>query len=319
MQYRSVADLNHAVVSNLRRVPDDVDLIVGVPRSGLLAASLIALHLNLPLTDLEGFLEGRILQTGRTRRLKKPVTRVEDSERALIVDDSVYLGREMGRVRELVAEKAGAREVLFCSVYVTPRMAPGVDLFFEVCPWPRVFEWNLMHHDTLGRSCVDIDGVICEDPTDEENDDGERYLEFLRGARPRLLPSVPVGWLVTSRLEKYREQTEEWLRRHGIQFQEVIMMDYPSQEARRAANRYAEHKATAYVRTGAELFIESSFLQARGIVGLSGKPVLCTETNELIRPDTLGRIRNDIRTAPQNLSNVLQRAARKLQRLAQRG
>ena len=32
-----------------------------VAASGLLAASILALHLNVPLTDLEGFVEGRII------------------------------------------------------------------------------------------------------------------------------------------------------------------------------------------------------------------------------------------------------------------
>ena len=58
MNYRSVNDLNHCIVANLHRLPRDIDLVVGIPRSGVLAASLIALHLNLPLVDLDGFIEG---------------------------------------------------------------------------------------------------------------------------------------------------------------------------------------------------------------------------------------------------------------------
>ena len=64
MNYRSVADLNRSIVSWLPSLPGDIELIVGVPRSGLLAANLLALHRNLPLTDIDGLLAGRIFESG---------------------------------------------------------------------------------------------------------------------------------------------------------------------------------------------------------------------------------------------------------------
>ena len=78
------------------------------------------------------------------------------------------------------------------------RLDGHVDLYREVVEMPRVFEWNLMHGTVLANSCMDIDGVLCLDPTDEENDDGERYLRFLSETPALLLPTAPVGWLVTS-------------------------------------------------------------------------------------------------------------------------
>ncbi len=64
MNYRSVADLNLAIKRWMVKLPKDFDLIVGIPRSGLLVANLLALYLNKPLTDVEGLLEGRILSAG---------------------------------------------------------------------------------------------------------------------------------------------------------------------------------------------------------------------------------------------------------------
>ena len=68
MNYRSFADLETCIVKNLHKVPRDIDLIVGVPRSGILVAAMLALYLNLPHTDIEGLIEGRILLPGK--RLK---------------------------------------------------------------------------------------------------------------------------------------------------------------------------------------------------------------------------------------------------------
>jgi hypothetical protein len=45
---------------------------------------------------------------------------------------------------------------------------------------------------------------------------GPRYENFLVNARPKFLPrKYHVKLICTARLEKWRPQTEEWLRRHG--------------------------------------------------------------------------------------------------------
>ena len=45
-------------------------------------------------------------------------------------------------------------------------------------------------------------------PTKEQNDDGPEYVSFLLNAVPLYLPGSKIGTLVTSRLEKYRVETE---------------------------------------------------------------------------------------------------------------
>ena len=76
-----------------------------------------------------------------------------------------------------------------------------VDIYFEICHMPRVFEWNYMHSWVLQYCCVDIDGVLCEDPSFFENDDGKRYRKFLLHAQPKLVPTKKIGYIVTARLE----------------------------------------------------------------------------------------------------------------------
>jgi orotate phosphoribosyltransferase len=255
MRYRSVADLDDDVVEWLPRLPRDLQLIAGIPRSGLLAASLLALHLNLPMTDVEGVIEGRVLQPGPrypggvSGLLKKPAN-------VLIVDDSVLLGRQLEAVKKRMAAANLPHTVRYATLYPAPGSEHHVDFFFEVIDTPRCFEWNLMHHPwVLSKTCMDIDGVLCRDPTPEENDDGPEYRRFLQGADRRYLPSAPVRWLVTSRLEKYRAPTEEWLVASGVEYGELMMMDYPDMAARRAANAYASFKAEIYERTRAILFV----------------------------------------------------------------
>jgi hypothetical protein len=68
MNFRSIKDLYQDVWQNLHRLPRDIELVVGIPRSGMLPATLIALARNLPLADLDGYVAGQILSTGRTRQ-----------------------------------------------------------------------------------------------------------------------------------------------------------------------------------------------------------------------------------------------------------
>ncbi len=296
VNYRSINDLNAGIVANLHRLPRDLDLIVGIPRSGLLAANLIALHLNLPLADLDGFIAGRILGGGQRLKTKQKSDRPFASLKALVVDDSITSGNALDQCRERLRAAGLDHNVLYLCAFVDAWAVSKVDIFLEVCPMPRVFEWNLFHHPMLENCCVDIDGVLCRDPIEAENDDGIAYEKFLTNVSPLIVPSVMIGALVTSRLEKYRALTEAWLANAGIKHQRLLMMQYPNQAARMRANRYAEYKAEAYVKLNAPLFIESSLRQAEGIVRLTGRPVFCTENRNLLTPATVTPIRQQARS-----------------------
>jgi uncharacterized HAD superfamily protein/adenine/guanine phosphoribosyltransferase-like PRPP-binding protein len=284
LNFRSTADLASTIARNLSKIPRDVDLIVGIPRSGLLAANLLALDLNLPLTHIEGFLAGSIFRSGNTRSNMHSVSCVEDAKHTLVVDDSIYTGATMEAARAQLAKARLSCKMTFAAVYAAPKVAKHVDVYFEVCPMPRMFGWNYMHHPGLLNCCMDIDGVLCCDPSDDENDDGPAYLGFLRSARPLRIPTQEVGYLVTSRLEKYRPETEAWLESHGVHYRKLIMLENCDAETRRRRGLHGRFKAKVYSTLAAELFIESEEAQAVEIVGLSGRPVLCTATQQLVKP-----------------------------------
>lgn len=291
VNYRSLTDLNKIIVENLPRFPRDIDLVVGIPRSGLLAANLLALHLNLPLTDLEGFINGHVFSGGsRQKRTDITLTRPR-FRKVLVIDDSVGSGATMGQTRQTVAQSAVQAEVLYGCVFITSEAKNAVDLYFEICPGPRVFEWNIMHSWILETACVDIDGVLCRDPTEEENDDGAKYEHFVSTVQPLIIPTVRIGHLVTCRLEKFRRPTEQWLASHGFQYNKLIMMDLPDKSARIKAGNHAAYKAHFYQKTDSVLFIESSLEQARAIAQLTGKNVFCVQTREMLFPGTVPQTR----------------------------
>ena len=289
INYRNVASLNRDVWAWLQKLPKDIELIVGIPRSGLLVANLLSLYMDIPLTDVEGLLEGRMIQTGPRHKGTDPRELLSSRRKVLVVDDSVWSGNQMSAVRTMIENAKMRHHILYGAVYVKPGSQNVVDYFCELLPTPRFFEWNVFNRGGMGSFCVDIDGILCRDPTQEENDDGEMYKRFLRDVEPWIVPNRTVGWLVTCRIEKYRGLTEEWLAKHGIRYEHLIMMDMPDKETRVKSKSHAKYKAEVYKATGARFFIESSLCQATEIVMRTGKDVLCMETGDIVSPSFLNR------------------------------
>ncbi len=282
MHYRSISDLSRDLGRMATRLPRSVTVVAGVPRSGMLAASILALQQNLALTDVEGLAAGRLFAAGSRKTSEASAGLLSTPAHVLVIDDSVNTGEELRRIRKRLEAVSASHRIEYAAAYVSPAAKHSVDYYADLVEPPRVFEWNLFHHPVLRTSCMDIDGVLCHDPSDEENDDGSRYEEFLRTARPYRIPSVRVGWLVTSRLEKYRAQTEAWLQANGVEYDSLEMLDLPSAEARRESQSHGRFKAEVYRRTGADLFIESCPDQASEIARETGSPVFCVSIGEMV-------------------------------------
>jgi len=296
MQYRSIADLSRSIAVGAWNVPGDVDLIVGIPRSGLLAGSILALHLNKPIVDFDAYLNGTDPRIGRTSKHTLD-SKNDGSRKVLFVDDTIDTGSSMARVREEVAAAQLGDNVLFCAIYGTQTRHEGVDIVFERVNTPRMFEWNMMRHKRISDACFDIDGVLCHDPDPTDNDDGARYKSFVSGARALYIPKLPVAHVVTSRLERYRPQTEAWLKQNGIEYGRLWMIDLPTAEERRKLKAHAPFKARVYRECGASLFIESEDRQAEEISRLSERPVLSIEGQRIVWPESSAANRRHIRRA----------------------
>jgi uncharacterized HAD superfamily protein/hypoxanthine phosphoribosyltransferase len=312
MQYRSISDLDACVRTHIHRIPRDIDLVIGIPRSGLLAANLIALYLNCDLTDIDGLCAGRILSPGK--RIAGP-RRVADKKHILVVDDSIDSGQAMRLARSKVDIASLNCRVSYLAVYSSARQCGDVDIQLEHCRHPRVFQWNLMHHARMSRAALDIDGVLCVDPTDEQNDDGDRYLEFLRNAAPLHIPTVPVHALISSRLEKYRSETEQWLARHGVRYRELHLLDLPSKEDRIRLKAHGEHKARVLRTLDVDIFVESEHNQATYIARNSGKPVISLERQVLIDPNGIRYLEDRIRRTPSTARRRFMRVIGRLRNL----
>ena len=278
MYFKSLSDLTKDVHDWIPKIEERYDCVVGIPRSGMLVANILALKLSLPLADLDGFLEGRMLGLGKRFQNIIPGDFLKERRKVLIVDDSISSGAAMRLAKEKIAAANPIHDMTFAAVYVTPKGKKLCDLFVEEIPNPRRFEWNIMSSVDILYYCFDLDGVLCLDPTNEENDDGERYRKFILNAKPLYIPSDEIGTIVTSRLEKFRPETEAWLNAQGVLYKELHMLDLPSNKERIRTKAAPEFKAEVFKKSKADLFIESDHNQAVVIAELTGKFVYALET-----------------------------------------
>ncbi|MBY8082155.1 hypothetical protein KW484_13400 [Vibrio fluvialis] len=286
MNFKTISDVSNLIDSKLHVfLEKKYDLIVGIPRSGLLVGSIVSLKLNLPIVSFQEFMNNSAVKVGITRNSKVSLSLAHDAKKVLLIDDSYNSGRSMEKIlKELSEINLDNIEIDTAVIYTSQKKMDDVDFFLEYVPQPRAFEWNLFHSKVVNKILFDIDGVVCVDPTDKENDDGNEYKKFLLTAKPKHIPSHQVKGFVTSRLERYRPETTKWLSDNGIEFQSLIMSNHESAEQRKKANDHGYHKGIIYKDSDAILFIESDSKQAREISKISGKNVYCIDENKLFTP-----------------------------------
>jgi orotate phosphoribosyltransferase len=280
LNYRGLGDLEQALQAVAARLPE-VELIVGVPRSGILAGSLLALQLNLPLTDVAGYLEGRTLVAGR-----RPLRQAgRGPRRIVVIDDSVLHGTQLREVKSRLDRAGADDEVLYAAPFVARESMDLVDVYGEVVDPPRIFAWNLLHHrELLARACIDLEGVLCP----RHRTDGASFSEFLAAARPLFAPSVPVGHVVTVRPQRHRPEIERWLATSGIEYSALVMLDRGDDQAGRPQDGDLQQKAAFYARSGTDLFLVGDRGDAAELAARSGRQVFAMARREMVYP-TPGR------------------------------
>ena len=249
-------------------LPPDTAMIVGIPRSGLTVAAMIAAHLHLPLAEPTSLaFAGKLLDGGSRSEFRiKPGP-------VVIVDDSIYAGRSMRNAKEVLS--GIGRELVTAVVYANSYRSSRVDYYVEEIEGTRYFEWNLFNHPVMETTLLDIDGVLCLDPP-VRDDDGIEYQTALSRATPLYLPRKhKVQGLVTCRLERWRKITKAWLDEHGVRYSGITMAPFGTAAARRKSMQYGRWKGLKYAESTAELLIESNPAQASEASLVSGKPVIC--------------------------------------------
>ena len=286
MKYITLSDMASVIYKNIHKIPHDIDLVVGIPRSGMIAASMICGYLNRPLVDVDNFCNGCFsgVGGGRLKYVKdRPIRKV------LVVDDTIGNGGSMREAKEKIGKLNKDFEYVYFAVYLEGNGINDINLFFEDIRHyvtnhiiSVLYEWNVFQHnnDVMGYSMYDLDGVLCIDPPDEINT--MEYENYISNAIPKFTPVTTIGIICTYRLEKYRDVTEKWLSDNDIKYNRLIMFPANTYSERAVSGMSPEqYKADMYKNEAwyMQLFVESDDFQAKRIYEMTKKPVLSVERN----------------------------------------
>ena len=285
MKYVTLSDLAHTIRENIWKVPRDIDFIITIPRSGTIAGSIISEFLNVPLIDINSFIEG--VKPSGGGRLRYYYQKEHNTKRVLVVDDTVYSGLSKVLAKEKLSSFTDY-EFIYLAVYLEGPGENYIDVWLEDLRMYTnnftqivLYEWNIFHHneDIMSSTLYDLDGVFCLDPPDERNQ--EEYLSYIANATPLFIPTTKIGGIVTYRLVKNADITTNWLRKQGIEYGGLLMFNAQTWEERvNAGMPPGEWKGNIFKSLPQyKLFVESEPEQARKIAEISGKPVLCVKDN----------------------------------------
>lgn len=249
----------------LKSFPTTYDIIVGIPRSGLLVASIIALKLGKPITTPELFIKDHVW-------MSKLMDKKGEYKNILLIDDSLTSGGSMKESFQLLCSHCKNINITKAVLIVTEKSKDLVDLYYKIIPHPRLFEWNLAHAKKE-KLASDMDGVICENCPPGVDSDEELYINWIKKAKPYLIPTFEIDIILSNRLEKYRTKTEEWLAKHGVRYKELILWNINSKQERKG--KYAQNKIEVLLRKKPDIMWESSFSQSNQIWKTTKIPVLC--------------------------------------------
>ena len=256
-----------------------ITAVCGVPRSGTIVASMLAALMNVPLLSLMSLQQNQ--DDWRPSVSKK--LPASSGRKILVVDDTVWSGGTLNDVKKYLPTDV-LDSCVFGAVYVNAANTAAVDTYaFSVESIKHCFAWNFLRDIHSRYTLTDMDGVLCPDWNGTDNHTAnEAYLEFINNAPALIQPIYPVLGIVTGRVAIHRDDTSDWLLRHKTKFKNLVM-PFETYE-QRAGSCIGTAKAKVYDSfPEASLFVESNEVQAEVIFRRTGRPVLCTDTLEMIQ------------------------------------
>jgi hypoxanthine phosphoribosyltransferase len=251
-----------------------VDSVWGIPRKGMLPATLLAELLQVPL--------GSISHDGKPRYLthgKRPLP-LHTMGRKLLIDEGVHTGSAM--IAGLQKMREVFREVIPACVYRTKEGLNRLNLpelihQEDISIHEDITEWDAFDHRDIENWMIDLDGILCFDPAPALERDKAAYLAFLESTKPKFRPLFRLGSICSWRHKSFLHPTLVWLTKHGIKFDAIHLSEGSIEDWTSPILSWRlqsiEHKAKHYRASKATLFVESCPFQAKEIRERTGRPV----------------------------------------------
>lgn len=285
INYRTIADLNETIRGFLPELPWVPEVIAGIHKSGMLAASLFSAHLNVPVLLYRSLWETKWVYAG----VRSSISPEEQEEylakrrRILVVEDAATTGITIRAEQEKMEPHLDVlpkHKLFYVTVYGAKEKLGGVHRVIEVVQRPRLFEWNWNNHGILKRSAVAMEGLLCHPPgcglsTPE-------YVKYVSDARPFILPKKDIGLIVSGRHDRFRKETISWLKRYGIKFGRLVM---PATEVGEPLNVgvFKHLQFTKFDKLA--MFVEPDLDTGALIHAKTGRPVLVPSHGMLLQKE----------------------------------
>lgn len=239
-------------------LPRDVDCIVGIPRLGIVTATMAASKMGKQLVTPDSF-------------IKKKDIKGEDIElkfnRILLVDDAITRGNTIMKAKADIQYEYPNLEIILASPFVSPELEHIIKYKLMVKKY-MMFESDLADNPS-GDMGVDIDGVLCINPTGMDTISEENLEKFYLTASPLLIPTYKIKVIASSREEKYRAVTEKWLKDNHVMYDNLVLRD--------KEKTGVEVKVKAIKKYLPFVFLESQAEDARHIFKQTGCRVISLE------------------------------------------
>ncbi|MDR0899406.1 MAG: phosphoribosyltransferase [Lactobacillaceae bacterium] len=224
--YRTLNDLNTLIKDNQARLQSyNFDLIVGLPRRGMIPATLIGLFLNKPVVSFNELVADLASEKIGYRLREESAKSPKSYQNILLIDDSTNEGSAFQAAKEKLDEDTW-NKITTMSIYSTKKGTNSVDLALEVLESPKIFEWNIMHKRVvLAVSSMRFEGIIASNAITGQ-------WELITA------PSYPIKVIVSELREKNRAEVEEFLETNHIQYEHLIMEVVSSKQLKEIAQEY---------------------------------------------------------------------------------
>jgi len=266
----TISDLTRMTIELIPRIVNP-KAIIGIPRSGLIPASIISTLTHSPLYTIDQKTLS-IQSVGSGTRFNEL-----DGEIIYLVDDSSYSGRTIAKTKEAVKEKFSC-EIKTVTIFSSEISFDKIDIYHS-CYDKHYFDWNI--YNTHAKCAFDLDGVLCRDFTQNEDDDGPVYADVMQNMivsniQPKRYPVT----IVTARLEKYRRITEKWLLSNGFRINQLHMGPWNNKSERDRVD-IGLWKSSIVKGLEEKIFVESDSDIAKTIKENTKKTVICNTTGDV--------------------------------------
>lgn len=272
INYKSYSDLVRDIKENISKINNDYELVVGIPRSGMIPAYIISSILNIDCIDLDSFIENKKLQKGETRKTRFDIEKAHNAKKVLLVDDSLYSGNSIKNVLNKIPKELKTK-INVCIIYSSSKKNQYIDNYLVFLEAPKIFEWNIFNNSLICISFIDIKCFL------GFKNHAVTAKDFI-GNKTVISTNYMVDTIVNHLLSE--SEAIDWLNSNNIKYKNLITLE-------KGHNKDVQIKniSNVFKNSEAKLYMVAQLNDAMQINSISAKSVYCVSENKIINPNSL--------------------------------